>query len=355
MDRRNFLKLSAATTAAAALPKVVFPNSSPLIPPANDKMIWAFLMHISYNFWVDYTPKEFDYDISEIKNCQQAYLWAHKYHPFLTCDKQVWDDMLVKVADSGMNMIILDLGDGIKYRSHPEIAVKNAWTVSQLKAEIKKIRSMGLEPIPKLNFSACHGAWLGPYSRMISTKKYYEVCKNLINEVSNIFEKPRYFHLGMDEEDYKNQSSFEYVTIRQGDLWWKDFYYLVELVEKNNSRPWIWSDYVWDNEEIFFKKMPKSVLQSNWYYRNDFAESKKAREVIFYDKLDKNGFDQVPTGSNHSTNQNFELTVDYCKKNIDASRLKGFMQSVWRPTLQPCKQKQFEAIEQVKNVIKKQV
>ena len=348
--RRNFIKQTAmAGLAASMLPKVVFPNTPK--QPVAEKMIWANLIHLSYNMWMDHDPKSVPEEVArKYTSCVDTYLWAHNYKPFLTCDKKLWDEILVKTADSGMNMVILDLGDGVKYKSHPEIAVKNAWSVSALKAELKKIRKMGLEPIPKLNFSAGHKAWLGPYQRMISSKKYYEVCRNLINEVCDIFEKPRLFHIGMDEEDFKNQVHYQNVVIRQKDLWWNDLYYLVDLVEKRNARAWVWSDLVWALPEEYLKKMPKSVLQSNWYYKNNFG--KDVMEVKYYDELEKHGFDQVPTGSNHSTNENFGLTVDYCKKNIDPSRLKGFMQTVWRPTLPQCTDRHLSAIQQVKDVIK---
>ena len=62
------------------------------------------------------------------------------------------------------------------------------------------LRALGIEPLPKLNFSTCHDAWLGPYSRMVSTPAYYDVCRDLIDEVAELFGGPRFFHLGMDEE-----------------------------------------------------------------------------------------------------------------------------------------------------------
>ncbi len=137
-----------------------------------------------------------------------------------------------------MNMVIIDLGDGVKYDSHPEIAVNGAWSTSQLKKELKIIRGLGLEPIPKLNFSTGHKAWLGPYQRMVSSDTYYHVCSNLINEVIDLFDKPPFFfHLGMDEETADNQRTHQNVVVRQGDLWWHDFYYLTELVETQNVRP----------------------------------------------------------------------------------------------------------------------
>ena len=41
----------------------------------------------------------------------------------LTFDDATWDVLLKKMAAAGMNMVIIDLGDGIQYESHPEIAV----------------------------------------------------------------------------------------------------------------------------------------------------------------------------------------------------------------------------------------
>ena len=32
-----------------------------------------------------------------------------------------------------MNMVVIDLGDGVKYESHPEIAVKGAWSTTELR------------------------------------------------------------------------------------------------------------------------------------------------------------------------------------------------------------------------------
>jgi len=117
---------------------------------------------------------------------------------------------------------------------------------------------------------------------------------------------------------------------------------------------WIWSDYAWEHPDLFFEKMPKSVLQSNWYYGSQFENFDNPlneKYVRLYDQLEAHGFDQVPTGSNHSNNINFEKTVEYCSKVINADRLKGFMQTVWRPTLTPCFERHCEAIEQVAKAI----
>ena len=47
--------------------------------------------------------------------------------------------------------------------------------------------------------------------------------------------------------------------------------------------------------------------------------------VKVYEDLDKAGFDQVPTGSNWSCDDNFSGTVKFCRKACSPERLKGFM------------------------------
>ena len=117
-------------------------------------------------------------------------------------------------------MVIIDLGDAIQYESHPEIAVKGAWTTDKLRTELAKMRKSGIEPIPKLNFATTHDIWMGEYSRMVSTTKYYSVCRDLISEVIDLFDRPRFFQLGMDEETAEHQRRQDYAVIRQNDLWW---------------------------------------------------------------------------------------------------------------------------------------
>lgn len=367
-NRRKFIKQITAAAIAGSLPSTL--TSQPAFfskqksTPNND-MIWADLLHISYNMWHDHSNVVWDnlpadtYSSPDFqpKTCMDARRWARGYRPFLTFDENTWDKILVHMVEKGMNMVVMDLGDAIKYNSHPEIAVENAWSTEKLRAKLSKMREMGIEPIPKLNFSTGHKAWLGEYSRMISTEKYYTVCKNLINEVIDLFDKPRFFHLGMDEETATHQKGYDYVVIRQFDLWWHDFYILTEEVEKNNVRPWIWSDYAWRNPEDFFKKMPKTVLQSNWYYGTNFdVESLTGlgrAYVELYNDLEAHGYDQVPTGSSHSNDQNMELTVKYCKNIIDPSRLYGFMTAPWRPTLAPCLDRHKETIDQISRAINK--
>jgi len=337
INRRNLLKSGAvaAATATSVNPWLhARADTLPATPPVRPQpFIWACLAHLSYNMWCDWDSPD--------RKSQYGF-----YRSTMRFDEKVWNELLQPMVQAGINMVLIDLGDGVKYQSHPEIALKDAWSVDRLRTELVRLRKLGLEPIPKLNFSTTHDTWLGPYARCVSTDTYYAVCRDLIAEVIDIFDKPRFFHLGMDEETAKYQRLHQYVVVRQFDLWWKDLYFYVEQVTKGGSRPWIWSDYVWAHPEDFFRKMPKTVLQSNWFYGTEFDTNNKA--VKAYQDLDKHGYDQIPTGSNWTSSLNFGLTVKHCRSHLNRQRLKGFLQTPWLPMLEACRQRHVEAIDQVR-------
>ncbi|MGC9003437.1 MAG: Tat pathway signal protein [bacterium] len=294
--------------------------------------IWAYLLHLGFNMWLDWPHPNYQGSDSISTD-------------YLRCQKEVWNELVEEMPKYGINMVVIDIGEGIRFKSHPELAVKGAWEVETLREELKKMRDKGIEPIPKLNFSTTHDNWLRDYSRRVSTKEYYKVCKDLINEVIEIFDGPRFFHLGMDEETYEHQRDMLYVVIRQYDLWWEDLLYLVEQVEKNGARAWIWSDHLWRHTEDFLRKMPKSVVQSNWYYDREFSPD--IGYVKAYLELAEAKYEQIPTGSNWSCEENFPLMVEFCKKNIPDDYLLGFLQTSWRPTTEKWMETHLRALEAV--------
>jgi hypothetical protein len=323
-DRRRFLKQAAAAGILSTIPVSLFSRPQVALlrsQEARAEKIWACLIHISMNMWKE----------------------KSQVLPF---DDSLWNDVLGKMVEAGMNMVVMDLGDAIVYKSHPEIAVQHAWSTDRLYKELEKIRAMGLEPIPKLNFSTCHDAWLGKYSRMISTDYYYAVCRDIIAEVAEIYGRPRLFHLGMDEENARNQREHAQMVVRQHDLYWGDIYFLIGEVMKNGSRPWVWQDYVRHEPENFARMMPKSVLQSNWYNRLDFNPETNL-EVKGYQTLESLGYDQVPGGSNYydGTDENFLGNVRFCADNIADERLLGFIQSPWVSTEEVNREKLLRGIE----------
>ena len=288
--------------------------------------------------------------------------YEHTIADELRLDEDVWREVTEAMAAKGYNMVVIGLAEGVAYPSHPELAVKGTWSVEKLKAELKRLRAMGLEPIPKMNFAASHDTWLGEYHRMVSTKEYYEVCADLIRDVVEMFDHPRLLHLGYDEEMPIAQEKSAYMVVRQGELWWHDFDFFRKEVEKHGVRAWIWSDYFWKHPKEFLARMPKSVLQSNWYYRHDFSEKRVDRAQMeerimaslwpepsaapsTYVEFEKAGYDQLPCGSVWANDDCMAATVRFCRERISKSRLKGFMMAPWLATLKTNREQLLFAVE----------
>ena len=125
----------------------------------SDDLIWGNLLHLSFNMWPDRNAPNLPHE------------W--KFHERMYFDDALWLEITQEMAAVGMNMVVLDLGDAVYYASHPEISLPDAWSHDRLKRELARLRNLGLEPIPKLNFSTGHDAWMKEYSRMVSTPKYY--------------------------------------------------------------------------------------------------------------------------------------------------------------------------------------
>ncbi len=340
LNRREFISSAAGALALSGCATAVAKKPEP-------EFLWSYLVHFGVNSWKD-VPLE-----TQDPNMDEKWL-TRCCADHVRFDEPSWRRLSAELLKAGCNQIIIDLAEFVEYPSHPELAVKGSWSVEKLRAELDRLRGMGFEVIPKLNFSACHDTWLKVYHRMVSTRKYYQVCEDLIKDVAEIFDHPRYFHLGYDEETAGHQAKHLFVVCRQGELWWHDFLWFAKVTEKTGCRPWIWSDYVWNHKDEFLKRMPKSVLQSNWYYGPEFDTSKmkNAYRVEAYDWLDKAGFDQVPTGSNWACDTNFAGTVKYCDAHCRKDLLKGYMMAPWTRTFAIHEAKSLEAIAQMKSVIK---
>jgi hypothetical protein len=60
----------------------------------------------------------------------------------------------------------------------------------------------------------------------------------------------------------------------------------------------------------------------------------------------------VPTGSNWSSEVNFQATVRFCKKHLAPRHLKGFLMAPWFFTLKDWQEKNLQAIAQVEEAIR---
>lgn len=273
-------------------------------------------------------------------------------------DEPFWRELSAKLRASGCNCIMIDVGEGMRYPSHPELAVKGSWSPEKLKAEIARLRAMGFEVFPKLNFSTSHDAWLGPYERMIATGKYYEVCADVIRDTMEVFAPVKNFHIGFDEEDVPHfHSNSSMLVMRQGDLWWHDLNWLVREVERYGARAWAWSDYLRRHTKDQFKsefcrKMPKTVVQNPWMYWTKKDKMDTEPYIQAFLTLAEAGYDVAACGSNcYGVTENFPDMAEYCHEKIAPERWKGMIMAPWIKTIEPYRRLHWQAADLIAEAI----
>ena len=299
-------------------------------------MIWAIMQHLGYNMW---------HDEAIWKGRMK---WSNFCNDRLLCTDKSWKRRMDRLLVPGgrTNTLVVDVGEGVVYPSHPELAVKGSWSAERLNAEVKRLKAAGLTVVPKLNFSTCHDFWLGDYARMISSPTYYKVVRDLIDDTCEIFDNPPCFQVGMDEEGYKWCSGNAYCVYRGDDLWWKDLGFYGTCIERHNARPWMFSNPGTRDLDEFVKRLPKSFLHSPWSYAQQFElqtgdpDPDAGDRTKAFTRLAQEGFDLIPCGSVWVPRnlretglglniKNYPNLVRWFRKHVDPARVKGFWMVPW--------------------------
>lgn len=286
-----------------------------------------------------------------------------RYDTLPFCD-EMWEKVVHGAKEAGLNTIVMDLCDGVQYASHPEISMPGAWSHGRVRKELARCKELGITLIPKLNFSTGHRMWLGQYGRMISTPEYYRVCADLIREVYELFEGPKYIHIGMDEETrWVCELADDLVVYRKGKLMWHDLRFLIDCVHDVGAKPWIWADILFAHAEEFKAHIDaEELVVSPWYY-NAFKEAhytplslmdptgegeyaknglkyieqipQKARLRQVAGPLLKEGYTYVPTGSVYWHNMyNMPETVEYFEGYAPRKeQILGYLTAPWKPMM----------------------
>ena len=156
MNRREFLKTAGSAALMAAAGGCA--TSTRFVAQGE---IRAMLMHLGWNMWSDIPVTSWGPYKGEELSCICA-------ADHVRTDFGVWRRVTEQMAADGYNMIVIDLGEAMVYPSHPELAAKGAFDPDAMRRELDRLRALGLEPIPKLNFSTAHDTWLKDYGRMVS-------------------------------------------------------------------------------------------------------------------------------------------------------------------------------------------
>ncbi len=289
-----------------------------------NERIWAFLIHLGSNMWA-----------------KKGTTWGRKIHEEdfgykeeMFCDREVWRKVTDFLPAQGINTLLIDIGEGLLLDSHPEIATKGAWTKAEMKAEIERLRGIGLTCIPKFNFSCRHNAWMGEWAYRVGSPEFYQMCRDIVEEVIDLFDTPEFFHLGLEEEVPTQNDDIN--VCRAPDKKIEDALDLFDVCHKKGVRPWIWLDVEsFGGWEKFCERIPKDVVVSTWHYGNihNTGDPKTAPKDAYYIKeLDEYGYEQIPTSSTWAWHCNSKDTMNYGKMYCENGTVIGYMTASWMLT-----------------------
>ena len=222
----------------------------------------GFLIHITH------------YDPEWCKN-------KSKEKPF---DLDLGLEIVDAMSETGLNLLVIDCADGVRYESHPELARDYTVPMRYLTKIVDRAREKNIEVVPKLNFSQSsryrHNDWFRPYNDLFDNDEYWEIAFELIDELIHICHPQHYFHIGMDEDHDRAHSQYieAIQTLHNG-------------LKERGLRAIIWNDSSHggralvhaEKSRVAEKKIAKDIVQVVWDYR-------RARPEIVK-RLVQQGFD----------------------------------------------------------------
>jgi len=235
-------------------------------------------------------------------------------------------DILDKMSAMGLNAVVVDIGDGVQYESHPELRRPYSAPMEDLETLSQRAREQGISFVPKLNFSKSgrnlHDMWMKPHwdlRNFVSRRKeYFEVATDLINELVQVCQPPDYFHIGMDEDHHRSMDQFV-----------ADIKLLREIISEHRLRAVMWNDTCYENRNVIAQvhadkcraaepRLPKDIVQLLWDY--DIVH----RGIV--GRLAKAGFDVwVAPGRTETMIREWKKVL--CSEGGD--RGKGLLMSNW--------------------------
>ena len=202
------------------------------------------------------------------------------------CESKV-SSLKARLRSEGFDVALVDVQDCIAYPSHPEIATKNSMSAQKASAHIRDWRESGIEVVPLLDFCTARDSWLGVYDRMVCSKPYDALVRDLIRDAHTIFASPKFIHIGFSDEGRSQHPQGSYAVMRQGDLWMRYLARTSSWVKETGARTWAWFDYPWGMKD-FLQDCPRDIVYSNFKSLSDKRIFNRFSQVV------KAGCDAVP-------------------------------------------------------------
>ncbi len=194
-------------------------------------------------------------------------VWVKKKGREKPIDLDLALEIVDAMAEAELNLLVIDLADGVKYKSHPELARRYSVPMASLRKIVARVQKQGIDVVPKLNFSGSgvnqHSHWLRPYNMPFEGEEYWRHVWALVDEAIDACQPGRYFHIGMDEDHWHSLRQFaETINV------------LDEGLKERGLRTVMWKDCqdystaeaCKEKSRASESKIAKDVIQVPWGY-----------------------------------------------------------------------------------------
>ncbi len=251
-------------------------------------------------------------------------MWMRRKAREKPFDLEVALEMVQALGEEGFNLLVIDMADAVKYRSHPELAKHYTVPMGHLAKLAAAAREAGLDVAPKLNFSQSrwhhHNDWMrGPdelWYEHFDDEPYWKKAFELIDELIGACRPKRYFHVGMDEDHDRSYTQYAEAikTLRAG-------------LRKRKLKTLIWNDTAIEyppgmahaeKSLAAEQAIPKDVVQIIWRY--DAVPAAAIRRVA------RRGFEVWGAPGSRDP----AMAAEFREAVVGAGG-KGLLMTTWRP------------------------
>jgi hypothetical protein len=121
-------------------------------------------------------------------------------------------DIIDRMASVGLDLVVIDCGDGLIYQSHPELTRHYSQRMDVLQQLVHRANHRGIEVVPLLNFAQSgvfqNNHWFHPHHKLFDNEKYWQFAFEIIDELREIIQPCRFFHIGMDEDHWRSHRQY---------------------------------------------------------------------------------------------------------------------------------------------------
>lgn len=167
----------------------------------------------------------------------------------------------------GYNYILMEFEDKFPYECCPEIVHRGAYT----KAELAKFRRENLDVIPllqcagHLDYLLAHKNYAAlrdkgrTYQWDLGNEKTFELWKNMVGEILEVYPESKYFHIGADEVELADEAEFERYVLHVERC--------VDFLKAKDLQVLIWDDVFRKHTHPVLARLMPKVIVCVWQYR----------------------------------------------------------------------------------------